>query len=188
MKRRNEPVVAVPDKRPKDELITVDSSKVLDDVKEFTRKTVGSVEYLPSRLLAAGRELDYNCELQVRIDGSYFSGPSKLIDQRALWGTDVYTDDSDLLAVLKHLGYSFSKHNDVCVKILLLPPLKQYKGCLRNDISSRNWTTKHDGISYMVLCEPKKMPLGWASGTRSLQPERLLALKALREPYKSPLV
>lgn len=94
----------------------------------------------------------------------------KVQRRRELWGGfgDIYTDDSELLSVLTHLGLfnnalDLSGTNpswapkdiikplqihydndgfellDLSVTLLLLPPLLQYHGFYRNGINSRSW-------------------------------------------------
>ncbi len=43
--------------------------------------------------------------LQVVIPSSSMTGNNKQVKARQLWGDHVYTDDSDIVAVLMHLGY-----------------------------------------------------------------------------------
>lgn len=97
-----------------------------------------------------------------------------------IWGTDIYTDDSDLLLVLSHLGVFIEDNDnnviqkrtpvneqnndnvigkwdkqtpcDLIVNILLLDTLQQYQGSKRFGLRSRDWisTQLHDGLSYGV--------------------------------------
>lgn len=50
-----------------------------------------------------GRE---NCIFQIRIPRRflYEKERAEVFNRRCLWGTDIYTDDSDIIAVLMHLG------------------------------------------------------------------------------------
>ena len=102
--------------------------------------------------------------------------------KRQIWGGagGVYTDDSDVLLVLAHLGLFNGKidltewnekwtsddiitpldakndpneiHGDLSVTILLLPSLPDYHGYYANGINSRLWIryNKHNGLSYAV--------------------------------------
>lgn len=102
--------------------------------------------------------------------------------KRQIWGgaSAVYTDDSDILLVLAHLGLFNGKidltewnekwtsddiitpldakndpneiHGDLSVTILLLPSLPDYHGYYANGINSRLWIryNKHNGLSYAV--------------------------------------
>lgn len=94
--------------------------------------------------------------------------------KRDLWGGagGIYTDDSDILCVLAHLGLfsedqlnmklwnqskvniikplnTFNKPNDqiadldLSIEIVLLPPLPQYYGFYANGINSRSWLGKN---------------------------------------------
>ena len=102
--------------------------------------------------------------------------------KRQIWGgaSGIYTDDSDILLVLAHLGLFTGKmdltewnekwtlddiitpldakndpneiHGDLSVTILLLPLLPDYHGYYANGINSRPWIryNKHNGLSYAV--------------------------------------
>lgn len=102
--------------------------------------------------------------------------------KRQIWGgaSGIYTDDSDILLVLTHLGLFSGNvdltewnekwtsddiitpldakndaseiHGDLSVTILLLPPLPEYHGYYANGINSKPWIryNKHNGLSYAV--------------------------------------
>lgn len=131
---------------------------------------------------------DYiNTILSISIQSKYLiqleHGENIRYENREIWGTDVYTDDSDILLVLQHCGVlpaSVPNKNrvnyrtrtpgnisnpdlvvgtvpegnlefEIQVDIILLPPLKSYASCTRNDITSREWTGQiHDGLSYAI--------------------------------------
>lgn len=155
----------------------VDSSDVLQSVAHFERRCVGSVDYVPGMLLALGRELALNCVLQVRVSYEYLEDFEIDVARRELWGTDVYTDDSDLVYVLHHvqrLPLPPGTQGDLLVDLLLLPTLKRYAGCSRGGLYSRSWLSQHDGISYMVL-NARVMPRGWSQRVPAALPQRLLA-------------
>jgi Histone deacetylation protein Rxt3 len=42
---------------------------------------------------------------QVRIAPNWMSGTNQQVRARQLWGSDVYTEDSDLVAALMHSGF-----------------------------------------------------------------------------------
>mmetsp|Transcript_1867 Transcript_1867/g.2025 ORF Transcript_1867/g.2025 Transcript_1867/m.2025 type:complete len:589 (-) Transcript_1867:4-1770(-) len=102
--------------------------------------------------------------------------------KRQIWGgaSGIYTDDSDILLVLTHLGLFNGNmdltewnekwtsddiitpldtrkdpneiHGDLSVTILLLPSLPDYHGYYANGINSKPWIryNKHNGLSYAV--------------------------------------
>jgi hypothetical protein len=43
--------------------------------------------------------------VEIRIPADLATTSNRQIRGRQLWGTDVYTDDSDIVAVLMHTGY-----------------------------------------------------------------------------------
>jgi hypothetical protein len=45
------------------------------------------------------------CPPQVRIPAHCLTSNNRHVRARQLWGSDVYTEDSDLVAVLMHCGY-----------------------------------------------------------------------------------
>ena len=65
-----------------------------------------------------GRE---NCTLTVRVPRYYLTDSERLeiCQRRALWGTDIYTDDSDPLAAVMHAGWVRSKLDDEADKAVL---------------------------------------------------------------------
>ena len=80
-------------------------------------------------------------------------------DDRRVWGTDVYTDDSDLGLVLVHAGWirwvesAVSDDHDgdvVYVTVRVVPGLVRYTATERNGVKSRGWGNGHDGLSIVV--------------------------------------
>lgn len=79
------------------------------------------------------------------------------VKSRQLWGDEVYTDDSDVVAVLLHLGY-YAASNVTCnpliarfyAQVNLLPPQEQYLSATRNAVRSRCWFAKTEGCSFQV--------------------------------------
>ena len=81
--------------------------------------------------------------------------------KRKVWGTLVYTDDSDPVAAAVHSGWlrlgamatMKQEHKDVkAIKIVLraLPRLIHYQGSLRGALKSRSWGNGHDGASFTI--------------------------------------
>jgi hypothetical protein len=78
-------------------------------------------------------------------------------DERRIWGTDVYTDDSDVGLVLVHAGWirwggepSKADENQVNVTVRIVPPLVRYASTERNRVRTRGWGNGHDGMSIVV--------------------------------------
>lgn len=76
---------------------------------------------------------------------------------RQLWGNEIYTQDSDLVAVLMHCGFynhalSAPPPNALEVRAVVqpLPPQPFYNSCARNSIRSRGWGAAVGGCSYRV--------------------------------------
>ncbi|BBN05325.1 hypothetical protein MPTK1_3g12140 [Marchantia polymorpha subsp. ruderalis] len=92
--------------------------------------------------------------IEVRIPAELATTSNRQVQGSQLWGTDVYTDDSDLVAVLMHTGYYIPNANsppssilEIRVTIRILPPQENYHSTLRNNLRSRAWGAA-GGCSY----------------------------------------
>ncbi|ORY21300.1 histone deacetylation protein Rxt3-domain-containing protein [Naematelia encephala] len=91
---------------------------------------------------------------------------TRLLDKGSAWGTDVYTDDSDLGLVLLHAGWlrwareptttlpvdkgKIRPSEAMIVTVRVVPRLVRYTGRERNSVKTRNWGNGHDGRSIVV--------------------------------------
>lgn len=88
--------------------------------------------------------------------------------ERGVWGTDVYSDDSDLGLVLVHAGWIkwggpiTTDTDNVIVDVRIVPPLGRYFPTERNGIRSRGWGNGHDGGS-IVIEAVRRIPVSPAS-------------------------
>ncbi|QSL65334.1 hypothetical protein MERGE_002644 [Pneumocystis wakefieldiae] len=135
--------------RPK---LIVKNDAVMNFIKDMEEKDLGEHIYTPSNPIPC---LDgkLNGILTIRVARQYFhKSENDKIKKRALWGTDIYTDDSDIVAILLHTGRLGRKKpsSDAIVKVRVLPRLIKYSGSLRYNIMSRGWKTRHDGESIMI--------------------------------------
>lgn len=87
--------------------------------------------------------------------------PHAQVRSRQLWGNGIYTQDSDLVAVLMHCGYynqavcnGGAQLSEMRAHIVLLPPQQAYASCARNNIRSRAWGVTAEGCSYQVFSWP----------------------------------
>lgn len=106
---------APPPQRVKTSLL-IDSSKVLASLASKPRQYLGSTIYQPTPTPKQGYSVTQpllprfegreNCIFQVRIPRRFLSVEQRkdVHRRRCVWGTEVYTDDSDVLGVLVHLG------------------------------------------------------------------------------------
>ncbi|KAF9425842.1 hypothetical protein BGZ94_007173 [Podila epigama] len=140
---------------------------------------LGHYRYDPSTLLPnmQGRE---NSLFEVRVASTYLTFDNPKVRKRELWGTDIYTDDSDVVAMVIHSGFYIPplspmsteqdliqptglQHNfasltqvhicpafDLAVSIRVMPKLVKYQGSIKNRIKSRTWPTNHDGVSFKI--------------------------------------
>lgn len=111
--------------------------------------------------------------LEIRISSEYVTATNRQVRGGQLWGTDVYTYDSDLVAVLMHTGYCRPTASpppaaiqELRATIRVLPPKDCYISTLRNNVRSRAWGAKI-GCSYRIerCCIVKK-----GGGTIDLEP------------------
>ncbi|EPS39119.1 hypothetical protein H072_7117 [Dactylellina haptotyla CBS 200.50] len=95
----------------------IDSSDVLAELKTHERHHLGSMVYTPTLLKKSGSVKSYshiplfldreNCTFIVRVPWYCLNleERERVCRKRLLWGAEVYSDDSNILAVLVHLGY-----------------------------------------------------------------------------------
>ncbi|KAI4347425.1 hypothetical protein L6164_008240 [Bauhinia variegata] len=111
--------------------------------------------------------------LEIRIPAEHVTATNRQVRGGQLWGTDVYTYDSDLVAVLMHTGYCRPTASpppaaiqELLATIRVLPPQDCYISTLRNNVRSRAWGAAI-GCSYRVerCCIVKK-----GGGTIDLEP------------------
>ncbi|XP_022896910.1 uncharacterized protein LOC111410678 [Olea europaea var. sylvestris] len=102
--------------------------------------------------------------LEIRIPAEHVTATNRQVRGGQLWGTDIYTVDSDLVAVLMHAGYCRptaspppSAAQELRATIRVLPPQDSYVSTLRNNVRSRAWGAAI-GCSYRVerCCIVKK--------------------------------
>ncbi|KAK1367195.1 Histone deacetylation protein Rxt3 [Heracleum sosnowskyi] len=127
--------------------------------------------------------------LEIRIPAEHVIATNRQVRGGQLWGTDIYTDDSDLVAVLMHTGYCrptasppHSAIQELRAVIRVLPPQDCYFSTLRNNVRSRAWGAAI-GCSYRVesCCIIKR-----GGGTIDLEP--CLTHTSTIEPTLAPVV
>ncbi|XP_002988835.2 uncharacterized protein LOC9661246 [Selaginella moellendorffii] len=94
--------------------------------------------------------------LEVRVAADLATTSNRQVRGSQLWGTDIYTEDSDLVAVLMHTGYYSptaspppSCISEIRATLRVLPPQNGYKSTLRNSVRSRAWGAA-SGCSYSI--------------------------------------
>ena len=173
-----------------------------------------------------------NCTFTVRIPRTFLQNNARgeICERRFLWGAEVYTDDSDPIAVAIHSGWlrgawdddvnlslcgledldtaqaqaaELAKNKkpaiqisekpsvpilpvagrDLHMTLLILPRLESYGSTVSHGIKSREWRTKHDGVSYRI----EKMVWideGLSRGEERGGEARRKRLNAIVESYK----
>ncbi|KAK0604638.1 hypothetical protein LWI29_017705 [Acer saccharum] len=126
--------------------------------------------------------------LEVRIPAEHVTATNRQVRGGQLWGTDIYTDDSDLVAVLMHTGYCRPTASppppaiqELRATIRVLSPQDCYTSEQRNNVRSRAWGAG-SGCSYRVerCCVVKK-----GGGTIDLEP--CLTHSSTVEPTLAPV-
>jgi hypothetical protein len=86
--------------------------------------------------------------VEIRIPVQFVTSSNRQVRSRQLWGSDVYTSDSDLVAVLMHYGYIFHtipqpipNVAEIRVVVRPLPSRSHYVSTARNAIRSRAWAS-----------------------------------------------
>ncbi|XP_062198703.1 uncharacterized protein LOC133901363 [Phragmites australis] len=126
--------------------------------------------------------------LEIRIPAEFVTSTNRQVKGAQLWGTDIYTNDSDLVAVLMHTGYCSptsspppSAIQELRATVQVLSPQESYTSTLRNNVRSRAWGAGV-GCSFRIerCCIVKK-----GGGTIDLEP-RLSHTSAV-EPTLAPV-
>ncbi|KAK9365448.1 hypothetical protein V1509DRAFT_633212 [Lipomyces kononenkoae] len=180
------PPVSVYDSMPTRYQLRVESTDVLKAANAFPSYNLGSLVYTPTpeshQPIIPRLEDRVNSIIQIRIARRFLSkSTNPHVGRRELWGTDVYTDDSDVVAAIYHSGYlapssdGLNGENGDCVATLrILPLLQRYQGTFRHGINSRTWLTRHDGVSYRIekvefVGNGKAEDRGWKMKKRRLE-------------------
>nr|XP_027074757.1 uncharacterized protein LOC113698963 isoform X2 [Coffea arabica] len=100
--------------------------KVGECVQELTK---GWKEYEASQADKMSESSSNGPTLDIWIPSEHVSAANRQVRGNQLWGTDIYTDDSDLVAVLMHTGYCHATASqpeatiqELRVAIRVLPP------------------------------------------------------------------
>ncbi|GFR40958.1 hypothetical protein Agub_g1622 [Astrephomene gubernaculifera] len=94
--------------------------------------------------------------VEIAIAPEHMTKDNKRVKARQIWGDTIYTSDSDLVAVLMHMGFyaHYLSHPPNTVAefralLKLLPPQEKYNSRARF-VKSRLWCSPGDGCSYQV--------------------------------------
>ncbi|KAI9259364.1 histone deacetylation protein Rxt3-domain-containing protein [Sporodiniella umbellata] len=98
IRRHHTQLAAAP--RPK---LIVKNDQVWKAIEGIEEKRLGYHLYVPQRLLPT-LEHAVNGLIEVRIPAKYLSFENAQVKKKAVWGTDIYTDDSDIVAMIIHSG------------------------------------------------------------------------------------
>ncbi|KAG0551374.1 hypothetical protein BDA96_01G417700 [Sorghum bicolor] len=127
--------------------------------------------------------------LEIRIPVEFVTSNNRQVKGAQLWGTDIYTNDSDLVAVLMHTGYYSptssappSTIQELRATVRVLPPQDSYTSTLRNNVRSRAWGARVSCSFWIERCCIVKK----GGGTIDLEP-RLSHTSAV-EPTLAPVV
>nr|XP_029121710.1 pre-mRNA-splicing factor CWC25 isoform X2 [Elaeis guineensis] len=145
-------------------------------------------EFQASQHTKRDESLQNGPTLEIRIPAEYVTSTNHQVKGAQLWGTDTYTNDSDLVAVLMHTGYCCPTSSpppptiqELWATVRILPPQDGYTSTLRNNVRSRAWGAGI-GCSFRVerCCVVKK-----GGGTIDLEPH--LTHTSAVEPTLAPI-
>ncbi len=117
---------------------------------------VASILYIPSGVLPKLARY-MNRIIEIRIPAKYLSSKNKEVQTRQLWGTNVYTDDSDAVAILQHTASYILRPNPpsntagMSAFFRVLPGLAEYPAVERFGIRSRAWTQQYPRCSLKMI-------------------------------------
>ncbi|CAN4115353.1 unnamed protein product [Withania somnifera] len=145
-------------------------------------------EYESSKADGASDSSPSDPTLEIRTPAEHVSATNRQVRGGQLWGTDIYTNDSDLVAVLMHTGYCRTTAapllptiTELRATIRVLPPQNCYISSLRNNVRSRAWGSAV-GCSYRIeRCSVVKK----GGGTIDLEP--CLTHSSTLEPTLAPV-
>lgn len=141
-------------KRPRDEEKAGESGGAEDGVGAFTLDDDVYI-YAPCTLSRVN-ESRVNGRVQAIVAPQYLTGAhaQRTVRLRQLWGTDVYTDDSDLLAALVHAGYvglnDEGPRKPLLVTLAVCARQPKYSSSTRHGLCSRAFGGDHAGVSYKI--------------------------------------
>ncbi|KAJ3129706.1 hypothetical protein HK098_000485 [Nowakowskiella sp. JEL0407] len=128
----------------------------LCEPSRFDSKVISTSLYSPNFTLPLYPTKYHFSTIQILVNKKYcfdpFTPSNLAFRERRLWGTRVYSDDSDILMAAAHSGLlklPSSEHH--LITLGLLPPLKHYTGTFAPpNLKSRGWGL-HDGNSFCIL-------------------------------------
>lgn len=85
--------------------VIVNNTQAIQAAEVFGRQSLGCILYEENtNVLLPRLDENINCTIQIRIPHQFLNKYNEGIVKRKLWGTDIYTDESDIVAVLYHCG------------------------------------------------------------------------------------
>ena len=112
-----------------------------------------SFEYAPDKGMDGLKDGDI---LLCKIDAKHLTTENVGIKERRVWGTDTYTDESDLVAIAAHAGVfsptaDVSKFAGMVMVVRVTEAQSVYPASQRNSLRSRSLTgPEHSGLSLRV--------------------------------------
>ncbi|KAH8926106.1 hypothetical protein BT69DRAFT_1038372 [Atractiella rhizophila] len=121
------------------------------------------------------------------------------VRRRKIWGSDCYTDDSDVLCMAMHSGklrmlkmwgekreFEVEGSEGVLeVNLRVAPKLARYEGCSRGGMRSRSWGASHDGLSLIVeKIDHRKYDWGGRTHEKRIRKKRRLEEKPPNAPTR----
>ncbi|CAO3703977.1 unnamed protein product [Rhizopus stolonifer] len=123
--------------------------KYMEGIEE---KSLGYHLYSPQQLLP-NLENCLNGVMEIRIPAKYLSFENIQVKKRAIWGTDIYTDDSDIVAMIIHSGKYQPEYkepevepNDPFALAIAGKPREAMEASRKQALSGKKWVRQDTSI------------------------------------------
>jgi len=134
----------------------VRKARIQGTTKAGVEAKITQVQYKEGELLSDHLKTGDGTLLEVKIPAECTVSTNLQVRTRQVWGTDTYTSDSDLVAVLMHTGYYLPSLTippsllEVRAVVRAMPQEDGYASTSRNGIRSRSWGAVKAGCSYKL--------------------------------------
>ncbi|KAG1295382.1 hypothetical protein G6F66_004376 [Rhizopus arrhizus] len=125
--------------------LIIKSEQVWKCLEGIEEKPLGHRVYSPQQLLP-NLENCLNGVMQIRVPAKYLTFENIQVKKRAVWGTDIYTDDSDIVAMIIHSGKYHLEYkepeiepNDPFALAIAGKPREAMEASKKLALSSKKW-------------------------------------------------